>query len=90
MDAEMKRLQASGVGYTTEPLTIKGEELLWERKILGDHSPKALLNNMIFMNGLYFALRSGDKHRQLRHEPCQIKVVEKEGRRPYLEYTEDI
>ena len=45
---------------------------------------------MIFMNGLYFALRSGDKHRQLRHEPCQIKVVEKEGRRPYLEYTEDI
>ena len=42
------------------------------------------------MNGLYFALRSGDEHRQLRYEPCQIKVIEKDGRRPYLVYTEDI
>jgi len=29
------------------------------------------------------------KHRQLRHKPCQIQVVENEGERPYLLYTED-
>ena len=42
------------------------------------------------MIGFYFALRSGDKHQQLRYHPCQIKVIEKPGERPYLVYTEDI
>ena len=72
LDAEMKRLQSKGVGSVhkqAEPFTMEEEELLWERKILGDHSPEALLNTMIYMNGLYFALRSGEEHRQLRHSP---------------------
>jgi len=30
---------------------------------------------MLFMNGLYFALRSGDEHRQLRFDPCQIQLM---------------
>jgi len=38
-----------------EPLTVQEEEL-WEKTILGDHSPESLLNTIIFMNGLYFAL----------------------------------
>ena len=29
-------------------------------------------------------------NRQLRHTPCQIKVVEKPGERAYLEYTEEL
>ena len=60
------------------------------KKILGDHTPQALLNTIIFMNGVYFALRSGDEHRNLRCSPCQIKIVERPGQRSYLEYTEDI
>ena len=40
------------------------------------------------MVGLYFALRSGDEHWQLRHSPCQIQLIEKPGERPYLLYTE--
>ena len=93
LDAEMKRLQSKGVGSVhkqAEPFTTEEEELLWENKILGDHSPEALLNTIIYMNGLYFALRSGDEHRNLRHNPCQIQVVERQGERPYLLYTEDI
>ena len=93
LDAEMKRLQAAGIGSVrkqAEPITMDEEELLWEKNILGDHSPEALLNTMVFMNGLYFALRSGIEHRQLRHHPCQIQVIENPGERPYLQYTEDI
>lgn len=92
LDAEMKRLQSAGVGSIkkqAEPLTMEDEEILWKRKLLGDHSPEALLNTMVYMNGLYFALRSGSEHRQLRHNPCQIQVIENPGERPYLRYTED-
>ena len=42
------------------------------------------------MNGLYFALRSGNEHRNLRFSPCQIEVHDNEGERPYLLYTEDL
>ena len=92
LDAEMKRLQSNGIGSKrkqAEPLTLEEEEELWNKKILGDHNPHALLNTMIFMMGLYFALRSGDEHCQLRHSPCQIQLIEKPGERPYLLYTED-
>jgi len=45
---------------------------------------------MIFCNGLYFALRSGREHRQLRLCPCQIELVEHGTEKPYLKYTEDV
>ena len=62
---------------------------MWNKKILGDHNSHALLNTIIFMVGLYFALHSSDIHRELRHSPCQIQLIEKPGERPYLLYTED-
>ena len=70
MVAEMKRLQSAGLGSErkqAEPLTLEEEEMLWQKKILGDHNPKTLLNTIMFLSGLYFALRSGGEHRQLRH-----------------------
>ena len=81
----MKRLKSAGLGSKpkqAEPLSEEDEEKLRQAKVLGDHSPQALLNTMIYMNGVYFALRSGAEHRQLRHKPCQIDA---EGDRPYLE-----
>ena len=50
------------------------------------YTPQTLVDTM---NGLYFALRKGKEHRQLRSTPCQIEVIEKEGERPYLKYTVD-
>ena len=92
LDAEMKRLQRLGIGSKTkqaEPLTEEEEEILWQKGLLGDHTPQALLNTMVFMSGLYFALRSGREHRELRFDSSQISLVERGGERPYLEYTED-
>ena len=37
---------------------------------------------MVVLNGLYFALRSGSEHRNLRSDPCQIQLIEKPGHRP--------
>ena len=93
LDGEMKRLQAQGVGSKkkqAEPLTEQEEEILWEKGLLGDSTPQTLLDTIVFMNGFYFALRSGSEHRALRFVPPQIEVVEREGERPYLLYTEDI
>ena len=71
LDAEMKRLKLAGIGSRArkaEPLTLEEEEMLWKKGVLGDHSPHALLNTLFNQNGVNFALRSGDKHRQLRYQ----------------------
>ena len=89
LDAEMKRLQSAGIGSVkkqAEPLMIEEEELLWQKKLLGDHNPQSLLKTMMFMNGLYFALRSGSEH-QVRYKPSLFALFEKPA---YLLYTEDI
>ena len=93
LDAEMKRLQSEGTGSKTrqaEVLTEEEEELLWQKGLLGAATPQTLLDTMVFCNGLYFALRSGKEHRQLRSKPCQIELVEHPGERAFLKYTEDI
>ena len=82
LDAEMKRLKSAGLGSKpkqAEPLPEEDEEKLWQAMVLGDHNPQALLNTMIYMYRVYFALRSGAEHRQLRHKPCQIQVMDAEG-----------
>ena len=93
LDSEMKRLKSQGVGSKkrkAEPLTVEDEEFLWEKGILGDHSPQALLNAVFFQNSVNFALRSGSEHRALCYDNCQITVVEVPGQRAYLQYIKDI
>ena len=94
LDGEMKRLQRSGIGSKkkqAEPLTEEEEELLWSTGQLGDHSPSALVDTMLFMCGVYFALRSGQEHRNLRFSPSQIELIEEpRGKRAHLRYTEDL
>ena len=72
-----------------EPISEKEEEVFWMNDMLGDSSPQTLLDTMVYMNRLYFAMRSGSEHRALCFEPCQIEVIKQEDQRPYLVYTED-
>ena len=93
LDGEMKRLRAKGLGTSTRKADIiepEKEEILWSKGILGDDSPTAILNTVFYMNGLYFALRSGQEHGQLQHSPCQIEVIEQDEHVPYLQYTENV
>ena len=89
----MKQLQSKGLGSTkrqAEVLTEDDEEKLWREGLLGDSTPQQLLDTIIFYDGLYFALRSGREHRQLRQHPCQIQIVESQGERSHLKYTENM
>ena len=66
LDSEMKRLQASGLGRMqrkAEVITFENEEIMWKKRILDDDNPQSLLDTMLFMNGLYFALHGGNEHR---------------------------
>ena len=92
LDGEMKQLQAKGVGtkkHQAEVITAEEEETLWKTGQLGDTSPQTLFDTMVYCCGLFFALRSGQEHRQLRRSPPQIELVERPGERAYLKYQED-
>ena len=89
LDSEMKRLTSLGVGvkrHQAEPITVDEENKLWELRLLGDHSPQALLDTMAYLNGMNFALRSGTEHRSLRTSQLELTQI---NNQPALVYTEN-
>ena len=66
------------------------EETLWKNGLLGDHNAQVLLDTLLYLTGLNFALRSGEEHRWFRHKPSQINFMNPENEAPYIAYTEDI
>ena len=54
---------------------------------LGEHSPQALSDTMLFLCGLAFAMRSGEEHRSL--QLIQLKLVEVSNGPSYLMYYEN-
>ena len=92
LDAQMKKLKSSG-NFEKKCADVISEELedrLWDMKILGSHTPQALLNTVFYYMGLFFALRGGEEHRSLRHSPPQVKLYEPTDGPSYLTYTETV
>ena len=93
LDGKLKLLNRTGKYVEKKKadlIAVKMEHKLWESDLLGDHSPQVLVDTLVYLIGLNFALRSGEEHRRLRHNPSQITVVHKEGMAPYIMYNEDI
>jgi hypothetical protein len=63
------------------------ESVLWEKGLLGFNDPKILLNTLVYLLGLHFALRSGDEHRFLSRDQLRVQSDECGV---YLEYTEKL
>ena len=62
IDCRMKALRkAESVPRQTECLSEEDEELLWRKGLLGGDSPDSLHDTMVFMCGLFFALRGGGR-----------------------------
>ena len=94
LDAMMKESASDGLGLTKkqgEIITLDEEEQLWSKGVLGDSSPQQLLDTLIYMFGIHFALRGGSEHRRLRLGNSKIvKGKDKRTGLEYLEYREDI
>ena len=67
LDAVMRERAKKGLGLTTKRVDIisYAQEDLWEKGLLGYQEPQPLLNSMVFLIGINFALHSVDEHRQL-------------------------
>ncbi|XP_065182263.1 zinc finger MYM-type protein 2-like [Sycon ciliatum] len=93
MDGLMKQSARFGQPKTKQALAIwpEDEDVLWKSGVLGRRNPKQLVDTMFCLVGRNFALRSGEEHRALRFgSTSQIKLVEKDGERPYLLHTEEV
>lgn len=74
----MKKICKEGIGskkWQAEVISEVEEYLMWSKGLLGDDTPQRLLDTVLFYNGLYFALRSGQEHQQLQNRPCQIELI---------------
>lgn len=90
VDNLMKERAEKGLGLHTKQaqvISFEQEEILWQKGILGSNDAYTLLHTMVYLNGLNFALRSGDEHRSLSTSQLSIGT-NSNGR--YLEYTEKI
>ena len=89
LDAKMKSLTRAGIGLErnkAEPITIEEEESLWRKGLLGDTSPDVLRDTIVYMCGLYFALRGGTELCGLKVQ--QITVHKLPNSDEYLKYHE--
>ena len=88
LDSKLKLLRKSGGGIAnpSEIISIEEEELLWSKGLLGEHSPDVLRDTIVFMCGLYFALRGGAELRSLKRKQICLKTGSTGGN--YLLYEE--
>ncbi|KAK6178713.1 hypothetical protein SNE40_011234 [Patella caerulea] len=84
----MKIGASKGNGLLTKQadvISIDEENIMWKQGILGN--PQTLLDTIVYLFGLNFALRSGGEHRNLTLD--QLCIGENE-QGPYLRYSEKI
>lgn len=93
LEARMKEIAKAGHvsgNRKAQLISTEYEAQMWSAGTLGSDSPTVLLNTVIYLLGLHFALRGGEELRRLRYGAlAQVrKQVDADGR-PCLLYVED-
>lgn len=84
-DGVLKELHSQGISVVkkqAQVITEVLEEWLWAEGFLGDDTPNKLLDTIVYLFGLHFALRSGREHRDLRRS--MVQIVESLDSKTYL------
>lgn len=96
LDSKTKELSGRGLGIDkkrAEVISEEQEQYMWKHNIHGTDTstPQKLLDTLLFLLGLNFALRAGQEHRNLRvGKYSQISVMKERKGLKYLEYKEDV
>lgn len=93
LDNVMKERAEKGLSNGSkqaEVITLEEEELLWKRGVLGNDNPKQLVDTVLYLLGLNFALRAGQEHRNLRWENSQLSIMTDSRGLRCLRYREDV
>ena len=76
LDNRMKDLSKMGKIAPREkaqPISIEEEEKLWNIRALGDDTPAKLVDTLLYLLGVHFALRAAEEHKNLKVN-CQFSV----------------
>ena len=92
----MKECAQQNVGTVVKQaqlIPLNYESALWEKGILGEHTPDLLRDTVLFLLGIHCDLRAGDKHYDLlpdvEGKPSQLSFQRDENRVRGLVYQED-
>ena len=81
LDGQMKDRASEGLGSRpkqAEVITVNEEAMMWDKGVLGSGNPTQLLNTLIYLLGLNFALRGGQEHRNCNNPSrCIVKLYNK-------------
>ena len=75
LNGEMKRLCSVGLGAKrrqAEPIPVSEENVPRKKGLLGCTTPRVLVDTMVFLCGLYFALGSSQEHRSLTFDQLEL------------------
>ena len=85
-------LRKEGIGAEVKRaavISLEHEELMWQKSVLGVHSPDSLLRAAFYTVGLHFCLRGGQEHRDLKRS--QFTRIPEDGydSSTYYQYVEN-
>ena len=72
------------------PISAQEEDELWKKGILGDDTPTKLIDTLLYLLGLHFALRAAEEHKNLKSTGNFSVHYDQSVRLKYLLYEQKV